>query len=843
MVNKKCCLKYLLQALLWIAVTGFFVPAGGEEPPVVAPAPQYDEFNRSVEKALVSEKAAMEELKAELLRTRKMQPLVENELNSYRIQHTTHGSLLLLPGTAVDSLEKALQGTRDSLVVTDKRIKEVAERLKYHKALQAQAAENFKLNEKYLATLSAEAPEALDAKTLSGNIQFILGTFTEKTKVLIELISLVENEKRDLEEINSALGALRERLELQIKNRRKQERFLRTGSFFTHARTQDFRQELSILWERLKKARTPEFWISETGSVFRGTGNLFPAFCLALFLVVLVVLRFRRFCRNMETHPLFSGYPMRRLALHILARSLPLLGITLFLHAGALAGSLSTLPMVRMVLTLLWTFLLTRWGKDLFLPPESHAPSGPIPCRKLAAWSLFAGIRSFSLLYAPLVWLLGGDGLSLMILRLLFAAGLIIWALLFVGRAVGPFFDSVTARLPKLVFLRPLVARMLYTVVIVGPLAETAGYGAFVMYWYMSWGRTLVVCMWAGLLFTVLREWREGEGGAAAVEGPDGSGGDRSSRWLLVQAGWGAWLGAFMLALLLSWSASHELLAGSLGVLKHKFTLGNMSFSIMGGFYALFTLFITHLACRAWRHILKERFLHGSGLEDGLQESILSITGYLIWGMGIFIALHVFGLNTASLAVALGALGIGIGLGLQNIVNNFVSGIILLFERPIQVGDDVEIAGTWATVKKIKVRSTVVQTYDNASLIIPNSEFISNQVTNWSFRDKSLRRKIVVGVAYGSDIQLVRKTLLEIADRTIGVHKYPYPDVVFSDFGDSALIFTLRIWTTIENMLIAETDVRFEIDRLFRERKISIAFPQRDVHLYRMDELPGPGTR
>ena len=132
---------------------------------------------------------------------------------------------------------------------------------------------------------------------------------------------------------------------------------------------------------------------------------------------------------------------------------------------------------------------------------------------------------------------------------------------------------------------------------------------------------------------------------------------------------------------------------------------------------------------------------------------------------------------------------------MQNIFNNFLSGIILLFERPIQVGDDVEINGTWATVKKINVRSTIVQTYDNATLIIPNSDFISSQVTNWSFKDKRIRRNIVVGVAYGSDVELVKSTLLETADKTPRILKTPKPDVIFKDFGDNSLIFVLRIWT------------------------------------------------
>jgi potassium efflux system protein len=178
-----------------------------------------------------------------------------------------------------------------------------------------------------------------------------------------------------------------------------------------------------------------------------------------------------------------------------------------------------------------------------------------------------------------------------------------------------------------------------------------------------------------------------------------------------------------------------------------------------------------------------------------------------------------------------GAMSIGIGFGLQAIFNNFVSGIILLFERPIQVGDAVEIQGVWGTVKKINVRATLVQTFDNASLIIPNSEFISSQVTNWSFKEPSLRRKVSVGVAYGSDIELVRQTLLEIVNQTKNVLKKPKPDVIFDDHGESALIFILRYWTTIDYYYTTSTDIRFAMDRLFRERNIEIAFPQRDVHI------------
>jgi small-conductance mechanosensitive channel len=202
------------------------------------------------------------------------------------------------------------------------------------------------------------------------------------------------------------------------------------------------------------------------------------------------------------------------------------------------------------------------------------------------------------------------------------------------------------------------------------------------------------------------------------------------------------------------------------------------------------------------------------------------------------VTLGILGVNATSLAVVFGALSIGIGFGLQNIFNNFISGLILLFERPIQVGDYVEVGGLWAEVKQINVRATVVQTFDNASVIIPNSDFISQQVTNWSFKDQRMRRNIEVGVAYGSDIDLVEQTLVDIVKDHRRVLKYPKPEVLFIDHADSALIFRLRIWVHVDDFWSVPSKIRFDIDRRFRELGIEIAFPQRDLHIRSMPEKP-----
>jgi potassium efflux system protein len=200
--------------------------------------------------------------------------------------------------------------------------------------------------------------------------------------------------------------------------------------------------------------------------------------------------------------------------------------------------------------------------------------------------------------------------------------------------------------------------------------------------------------------------------------------------------------------------------------------------------------------------------------------------------LAIFTGINILGIDLSSLAFMAGALGIGIGFGLQNIVNNFVSGIILLFDPSIQVGDMVQVGDDWGTISRINIRTTVVQTFDNASLIIPNSHMLSDRVTNWSYKDPKVRRQVDVGVAYGSDVQLVRTVLLEIVHDMPEIMEDPAPRVDFMDFGDSALIFRVRFWIgSPEFWLTAPTELRFRIDEEFKKHGIEIAFPQQDIHI------------
>lgn len=223
----------------------------------------------------------------------------------------------------------------------------------------------------------------------------------------------------------------------------------------------------------------------------------------------------------------------------------------------------------------------------------------------------------------------------------------------------------------------------------------------------------------------------------------------------------------------------------------------------------------------------------------GTLHSLQSISTYTFWALFALLSLGALGVNLTSLTVIAGGLSVGIGFGMQAIFNNFISGLILLFGRSIQQEDIIQMGNVLCTVKKINIRTTVVETFENAAIIIPNSDLISNQVTNWTKDSAVLRKQLTVGVAYGSDAKLVEKTLIKIAEEHPRVLSEPAPWVEFNNFGSSSLDFILRVWIDdIDYTLRTMSDLRFSIDDAFSELGIEIAFPQMDVHIRSADGLP-----
>ena len=267
------------------------------------------------------------------------------------------------------------------------------------------------------------------------------------------------------------------------------------------------------------------------------------------------------------------------------------------------------------------------------------------------------------------------------------------------------------------------------------------------------------------------------------------------------------------------------------------FQIGQLSvspvFLIRVATFLILLVLVSHFTMR----LLMTRVLTHTPLSRSQQYAMARVTSYLVFVLGLVVGLESIGLNLNSLVVIGGALGIGIGLGLQPIVTNFVAGLILLFEQPVRLGDRIEVGETYGDVVRMKGRSTWVRTNDNVVIIVPNSEFINNRVTNWTANDQQVRISLPVGVSYDADPAQVREILLDVAGRHPDVMRDKPPEVIFTEFGDSSLNFELRVWTTrqVQTPKVLKSDLYFAVFAAFREKGIEIPFPQRDLHVRSID--------
>jgi small-conductance mechanosensitive channel len=266
---------------------------------------------------------------------------------------------------------------------------------------------------------------------------------------------------------------------------------------------------------------------------------------------------------------------------------------------------------------------------------------------------------------------------------------------------------------------------------------------------------------------------------------------------------------------------------------EELFKLGEASFSLGSIAYLIFSLVLLIYVTGKIKQFLINKVFTRYSMNIGVSHSIATIIRYLLVTIGFFVVFQASGIDLSTLGILLGALGIGIGFGLQNITNNFVSGIVILFERPIKEGDRIEVGGTHGKVLKISARATTILTNDNIAIIVPNSEFISNRVINWSYNDDSVRFRVPVSVAYKSDVLQVKELLLEVAAENTHVLEQPAPSVRLTEFGDNGIELVLLVWTSslIHNQGRFKSDINFGIYKKLKEYQIEIPYPQRDLHL------------
>ncbi|MFN2394954.1 MAG: mechanosensitive ion channel family protein [Bacteroidales bacterium] len=268
------------------------------------------------------------------------------------------------------------------------------------------------------------------------------------------------------------------------------------------------------------------------------------------------------------------------------------------------------------------------------------------------------------------------------------------------------------------------------------------------------------------------------------------------------------------------------------------FPLGETDVTLASLIYLIISLFLLFFLSAKFRNLIQNKILVRYNVDVGVRQAISTIIRYIIVVIGLVIIIQSAGIDLSFFTVLAGALGVGIGFGLQNVTNNFVSGLVILFERPVKVGDRIELTNNSGEtingdVISISARASIILTNDNIAIIVPNSNLISNSVINWSYNDRKVRFNFPVGVHYKENPELIRKLLLQVAEENEGVLKSPPPDVLFEDFGDSSLDFILRVWTSryIQRPGVLKSQLYYSIHRKFKENNIEIPYPQRDLHL------------
>ena len=827
-----------LALIALVAISLPQVTDAEEESKVVDALASPEQMAKSLDSALASQRAELADLKAQLRQLETLQDVVRTELKAFDSQDAAHGQLLLMSKLRIEDLENAIKDNRLASRTLAERVDSLQKRLDSTSILFQKATDRIELAQNQIADIRQSQLSDAQKLQLDAATQELLQVLKEEKQLGERYLKAYGNLLGRIKSALEAKNAIGEKMTTQLASLKKASLFERVDPF-RDLTGKAFREELQFFVSRVTAFFSSATWIALWERIKMGGLGPWSVFWVALVVLIALPGRYGIILKRIEERCEGPQWYYRRLGLFLLRRSLPFLGMTLLFGFYSLAQfSLLNIDQGRFLFYIFLLLLITRWGLD-YLKHGFRGP--PTDLRSYVSLHLkrfFRFFRAAGIVALLLLWIEGRDSLLALMARAFVATGFLAWAVLF-WRQMKPVViegvrDGQSAPDPKGISLVKGWTYLLFGGTL---LLDLVGYGPLAGHWLRAWTESVALLFWGWISLNAVREWhRDYRAGLAGLDAEKPLTSSHHWRWSLIQLARVAWLFSLTAGMIWVWDPSGFIWSRLVYFFGFMITIGSLNLSIKGIVLAIAIIFITQLAVRVGRKLLKERILDKQSLERGLQDSILTIASYLGWGLGLILALGTLGVNATSLAVIFGALSIGIGFGLQNIFNNFISGLILLFERPIQVGDYIEVGGLWAEVKKINVRATVVQTFDNASVLIPNSELISQQVTNWSFKDKRMRRNLDIGVAYGSDIDLVQKTLLEIAQNTRGVLKYPRPDVLFIDHADSALIFRLRIWVHVDDFWTVPSQIRCDIDRRFRELAIEIAFPQRDLHIR---TLPG----
>ncbi len=827
--------------LLLCRETTLAFPWDGVEDPSERPAASrhenpYEALEQSFRRALFVEQEKLEYLSARVLRTESRSDELREAYAGHQVMIANHAGMLAVPDIDLQSLARAQKRLAVERGYIEDRISLFSSNIREFENRKDDTEEQLSFYIRQIENINAQPPNLpLNRKALDP-LESLVEVLREKEEKLALLIDHYTYWQERFLALENDIKRLSARYESAVFERERERLLQQDASPMVRIAQGALRADLDRFSQEIREIVSTRFWY-KPADVRWDAYAIFLATFLFFFLILQGLLHLlTRYLGILKTQAFEKHYFYRHLFLQLVQRSLYVVGAIAFLHFYPVRAAFQLTPffvLFPVFIRILILFLGVHWI-FVFLRGMQHHTDDPLFLRLLPMLrALLAGIFFFGTVYLFVSRMFCADCLLLTSWRLLGQLLLLGWTAYFLRVFYVHAFASVLARYKRFENARIVVIVVGLAVVLAGMLAEVTGYGGVAVLWFHGLWHTVLLLLWGVILFGVLKE----SDVSTYIEKSDDLSGDEFAeqpypvRWLSVRVMRLA-LGILLLfSLPLAWGAGRTFLIDFFHAVNFRVNIGDFEFRAMGIVYAALVLLIVHTLSVIWKSVLKNRILYESDMEEGLKDSITRISAYGLWGIGIIIAMQMIGISGTSLAVIFGAVGIGLGFGLQNIFKDFISGIILLFERSIQVGDVVEIEGAWGTVKEINARATYVKTYDNADLIIPNADFVSRTVINWSFRDSRIRRRIQVRVAYDSDIRLVKETLMNIAFRHPRVLRRPYPEVYLMDLGESAMLFDLRIWLHIDYFITVETEVRDDITNQFRELGIRIAFPQQDIHI------------
>jgi small-conductance mechanosensitive channel len=649
---------------------------------------------------------------------------------------------------------------------------------------------------------------------------------------------------RDAEQMSVQAGNLVDRI-----NTRRSELFVRNVFSRTPANMAFWNQFTDRTGAEIQSIkRLLSFWMRSISA--REPSNLAYAAALSLAVAIAIAVIVLRFAWPFFARPVIDErqHYMRRLFSALLTALVPSMSVALVLAATFLIfRGYALLPanieqLARILFTtvagLTFFFFLTR---AVFAPNRHNwrlfEISEPAAHRLTALATAMAVVYAFDYaltqisvaLYSPLVMVVGKSFFSTLLIAAILA-GILHTRLDDAGDEPG------AARTRG---WRPWFFWLMWAVIALMVVSVLAGFislGRFVSSQVVVTGAILVT-MYVGLLSAravsqmgALAETRLGQYLARSL---------KFSKLAVDQFGlvlglslYAAILTVGIPVVLLQWGFKRDDVLGWVGRFFEGISVGGVEISLGAIVVAIMAFAVGLVLTRIFQRWMSANILSRTRLDSGVKHSLNAGIGYLGILLAILFALQYAGLDLSGLALIAGALSVGIGFGLQNVVSNFVSGIILLIERPIRVGDWIVVGGHEGIVKKISVRATELETFDRKSVVIPNSELINTSVSNWMLKDRTGRLILEVGVSYKCDEEQVRDILYDIVRADERIAQEPEPYVFFKDFGDSALLFEVRVFLKDVNEIIRVAgDMRFAIRKAFRASAIEIPFPQRDIHM------------